>query len=118
MNVEELRNYCISKPGTTEGFPFGENVLVLKVMNKMFALFVIEEFEYVNLKCDPEIAVELREQHSCVRPGYHMSKKHWNSVYADGTVSDQQIYEWVDHSYDLVVSGLPKKDKAKLEELK
>ena len=118
MNVEELRNYCISKPGTTEGFPFGENVLVLKVMNKMFALFDIEEFEYVNLKCDPEIAVELREQHSCVRPGYHMSKKHWNSVYADGTVSDQQIYEWVDHSYDLVVSGLPKKDKAKLEELK
>ncbi len=117
MDVESLRDYCLSKPGVTEGFPFGENVLVFKVMNKMFALFDIEDFQYVNLKCEPELAIELREQYTCVRPGYHMSKKHWNSVYADGTVTDRQIFDWVDDSYGLVVSALPKKDKAKLESL-
>jgi predicted DNA-binding protein (MmcQ/YjbR family) len=117
MNVEAYRDYCLTKPGVTEGFPFSESALVFKVMNKMFALVDIDIFEYTNLKCDPERALELRDQYESVRPGYHMSKKHWNSVYFDSDASDQQIFEWVDHSYDLVVSSLPKNDKEALQKL-
>lgn len=115
MNIEEFRDYCLSKPGTTEGTPFGPDVLVLKVMEKMFALTGIDTFEYVNLKCDPEYAVQLREEFDgAIRPGYHMNKKLWNSVDTDGRVSDEKIRALIDHSYDLVVHKLPKKLKEEL----
>lgn len=109
MNIEELREYCISKKGVTEGFPFDETTLVFKVAGKMFALTDLEGDLSVNLKCNPDVAIELRERYSCVRPGYHMDKKHWNTIDIDGSVSDKLVKEWIDHSYALVVSGLPKK---------
>lgn len=118
INIESYREYCISKPGVTEGCPFGPDTLVFKVMNKMFALCSINTFEFINLKCDPERAQELRDQHPAIRPGYHMNKEHWNSVYVDGTLSDELIYELVDHSYDLVSASLPKELKEKLTTLK
>ena len=117
MNIEELREYCLSKKGTTEDFPFDETTLVFKVMGKMFALTDIESELSVNLKCDPDKAIELREQYACILPGYHMSKVHWNTVRIDGSVSDQHIKGWIDDSYDLVVSKLTKKQKAELEKL-
>lgn len=117
MNIEELREYCLSKKGATEDFPFDETTLVFKVIGKMFALTDLESELSVNLKCDPDRAIELRERYSCVLPGYHMSKIHWNTIRIDGSVSDQQIHEWIDHSYDLVVSKLTKKLKAELEKL-
>jgi len=109
MNIEEFRDYCLSLPQTTEGFPFDEKTLVFKVMNKMFALTDVDKFHLINLKCDPELAIELREKYTCVQPGYHMSKKHWNSIYLDGCVSDELILKWVKDSYDSVVSTLPKR---------
>ncbi|MBX9852979.1 MAG: MmcQ/YjbR family DNA-binding protein [Cytophagaceae bacterium] len=118
MNIEQLRNYCLKKKGVEEGFPFDENTLVFKVMGKMFALTDVDEFDGVNLKCDPEEAVQLREKYDAVQPGYHMSKKHWNTIIMDGSVSDKLIYEWVDKSYDLVVSKLTKKEKALLDKMK
>lgn len=117
MNIEELRDYCLSKPGATEDFPFDETTLVFKVMDKLFALTDLEGNLSVNLKCTPEKAIELREQHSCVLPGYHMNKKHWNTVLVDGTVSDQQIREWIDHSYALVVEKLSRKQQNELSKL-
>ncbi|WP_430973034.1 MmcQ/YjbR family DNA-binding protein [Sunxiuqinia rutila] len=117
MNIEELRDYCLLKPGATEDFPFDETTLVFKVMGKLFALTDLEGDLSVNLKCTPEKAIELREQHSCVLPGYHMNKKHWNTVLVDGTVSDQQIREWIDHSYGLVVEKLSKKQQNELSKL-
>nr|WKN36787.1 MmcQ/YjbR family DNA-binding protein [Tunicatimonas sp. TK19036] len=109
MDIESFRAYCIQKPGVTEEFPFGSETLVFKVMGKMFALTDITLFTSVNLKCDPERAVELREQYPAVQPGYHMNKKHWNTVLMDGTLGDKVIVELVDNSYDLVVAGLPRK---------
>lgn len=117
MDIESYREYCIAKPGVTEGFPFDETVLVFKVMNKMFALTDVDAFEYINLKCDPERAAELREQHEAIRPGYHMNKTHWNSVYVDGTLSDPFILELIDHSYELIVASLPKKLREELKSL-
>ncbi len=117
MNIESFREYCLSKPGVTEEFPFDENTLVFKVMGKMFALTDLELFESVNLKCDPELAVSLREEYESVVPGYHMSKKHWNTVLMDGRISDKLVKEWIGHSYDLVVSGLPKKLKDALKSI-
>ncbi len=114
MNIEDYRSYCLAKPGTSEGFPFGENTLVFKVLGKMFALTDVDTFASVNLKCEPERAVELREQYPAVRPGYHMNKKHWNTVDMDGSLDDQMIYELIDHSYDLIVKSLPKKLQATL----
>ena len=114
MNIEDFREYCIGKPGVTEEFPFGPETLVFKVMGKLFALTDVDLFESVNLKCDPEKAIELREKYPSVKPGYHMNKKHWNTVMMDGTVSDTMVYEWIDHSYQLVVDGLPKKIKEEL----
>lgn len=103
MNIEELRNYCMSKAGATESFPFDNETLVFKARGKMFALIGLEHNPLsINLKCDPEKAIELREQHSSIVPGYHMSKKHWNTVVIDGSLSVKQIKELVDHSYDLV----------------
>ncbi|MFY0654120.1 MAG: MmcQ/YjbR family DNA-binding protein [Cyclobacteriaceae bacterium] len=114
MDIESYRSYCMAKPCVTEGFPFAENVLVFKVLDKMFALTDVEAFESINLKCDPEKAIELREQYPAVIPGYHMSKKHWNTVMMDGRIPDQLIKSWIDDSYDLVVSKLPKKDRDQL----
>lgn len=116
--LDEFREYCLSKPGVTESTPFGPDTLVFKVMNKMFAVTGIDEFEYVNLKCDPERAVELREQWTGIKPGWHMNKQHWNSVFIDGSVPDKMILELTDHSYDLIVAGLSKKVRADLDSLK
>ena len=107
MNIEQLREYCLSKRGTTESFPFDESTLVFKVGNKMFALTGLEGEFSVNLKCDPEKAIGLRERYDFVLPGYHMSKKHWNTVLIDGRVSDSMLCEWIDHSYTLVLESLP-----------
>lgn len=117
MNIEEFREFCISKPGVTEGFPFDDKVLVYKVMNKMFALTDVDAFGSVNLKCDPDRAEELRERYTGIKPGYHMNKKHWNSVMMDGSVGDQLVYELIDHSYELIVNSLPKKLQQELQAL-
>ena len=113
-----FREYCLSKTGVTESFPFDEQTLVFKVMDKMFALTNVDNFVSVNLKCDPEKAVTLREEYEAVTPGYHMNKKHWNTVEINGTIADDLIISWVDHSYNLVVSGLPKAKKLALQSLK
>ena len=115
--LDEFREYCLSKPGVTESTPFGPDTLVFKVMNKMFAVTGIDEFEYVNLKCDPERAVELREQWAGVKPGWHMNKQHWNSVFTNGSVPDKMILELTDHSYELVVASLPKKVRVELDSI-
>lgn len=117
MNVEQFRSYCLAKRGVTEEFPFGEETLVYKVMGKVFALADVNLFESINLKCDPEQAVELREQYPAVIPGYHMNKKHWNTVLMDGSLPDKLVKGWIDHSYTLVVAGLPGKVKGELREL-
>jgi predicted DNA-binding protein (MmcQ/YjbR family) len=109
MNIESLREYCLSKKEVTDGTPFGPDVLVFKVCNKMFALCDIQTFESINLKCDPEYAVELRERYEGITPGYHMNKVHWNTVALDGTVPWKLVMELIDHSYVLVVNSLPKK---------
>lgn len=115
MNLEKYRDYCLSLPGTTEEFPFGEHTLVFKVMGKLFSLLDIVEFESVNLKCDPEEAEELRERYEGVLPGYHMNKKHWNTVLFDGSISDRLLLEWTKKSYELVVAGLPKRVRESLK---
>ncbi len=116
MNIETFRNYCLSKKGVTEEFPFGEDTLVFKVIGKMFALTNVDRFYSINLKCDPEEAVVLRETYAAVTPGYHMNKVHWNSIIMDGSVNDVLICDWVDKSYDLVVKKLPSKHKKLLED--
>lgn len=115
MNLEEYVEYCLSKPGVTDGFPFGPDVLVLKVMGKMFALSGVENFESVNLKCEPELAMQLREEFEAVNPGYHMNKTHWNTVTVNGDAPDKKIYEWIDLSYDLVAKSLTKKQREELQ---
>ncbi len=121
MNIEELRNYCITKKGVTEHFPFDEVTLVFKVMEKMFALVSLDKWEQgetkINLKCDPERALELRTDYESIRPGYHMNKKHWNTVTLNNDVSDVFAFELIDHSYELVVKGLTKKLKEELRNL-
>lgn len=112
MNIEELRNYCISKKGVEETFPFDEETLVFKVMGKVFLLVGIESNPVsFNVKCDPEKAIELRENYPCVQPGFHMNKKHWNTVICDGSVSKKMYKDWIDHSYNLIIEALPKKQK-------
>ena len=117
MDIVSFREYCLSKKGVTESFPFGEPTLVFKVMDKMFALTNVDNFVSVNLKCDPEKAVALREEYPAVLPGYHMSKKHWNTVEVNGTIPDDLFKSWIDHSYDLVVSGLPKNKRQQLQSM-
>lgn len=117
MNIEEFRDYCLSFPGVTEGFPFGEDTLVFKVMGKMFAITGVDDFEFINLKCDPERATILREQHEEIKPGWHMNKIHWNSVYPDGMLDDELIKELITDSYELIVESLPKKKKEELKSL-
>lgn len=116
MNIEEFRLYCLSKPGTTESMPFGGDTLVFKVMGKMFALVGLEKMELsTNLKCDPDYALELRESYPEVQPGYHMNKKHWNTVVLEGNLKKSLFLQLVDHSYELVVSKLTKKLKEELQ---
>jgi predicted DNA-binding protein (MmcQ/YjbR family) len=103
MNIEILREYCISKRNVTESFPFGDDTLVFKTRGRIFALVNLEGELSINLKCDPVLAIELRERYSSVIPGYHMNKKHWNTVYIDGSVPDKEVFSWIDHSYDLVL---------------
>jgi predicted DNA-binding protein (MmcQ/YjbR family) len=118
MNIEFFRNYCLEKPGVTEDFPFDNNTLVFKVMGKMFALADVELFESINLKCNPERALVLREDYAGIRPGYHMNKKHWNTVMMDGSVSDQLTLQLIDQSYELVVEKLPKSQQLRLGNIK
>jgi predicted DNA-binding protein (MmcQ/YjbR family) len=116
MNNEEIREYCLTKPGVTESLPFNDTALVFKVMDKMFALLDLsEDSRGITLKCDPVKALELREQYPEVTPAYHFNKEHWNTVEIDGTIRDKLIFSWIDNSYDLVVQKLP---KIKLEKLK
>ncbi len=104
MNIEILREYCISKRNVTESFPFGDDTLVFKTAGRIFALVNLENDLSINLKCDPALAIELRERYSSVIQGYHMNKKHWNTVYIDGSVTDKEVFSWIDHSYDLVLN--------------
>lgn len=117
MNIEELREYCIVKPSVTEELPFGPDTLVFKVAAKVFLLVGLDQLNGLsfNVKCDPEYAITLRQEYAeTVFPGYHMNKKHWNTVYANRELTDQKLTELIDHSYDLVVSSLPKKIKEAL----
>ncbi len=110
MNIETLREYCLSKPGAEETLPFGPDTLVYKVNGKVFLLTGLEETELrFNVKCDPDKAIELREEFPCVLPGWHMNKKHWNTIVVDGSVSTRQLQDWIDHSYELVTTKSPKK---------
>ncbi|SRR5690606_29476448 len=118
MNIEEFYKYCLNKKGVEETFPFDEVTLVFKVMGKIFAITGLdaERFE-VNLKCDPEYAIELRENHHDIRAGWHMNKKHWNTVNFEGDLEDKFLCDLIDHSYDLVVKGLKKSDREFLTNL-
>lgn len=117
MNIEELRDYCLQKPGATEGFPFGEDTLVFKVGGKMFLLTGLQSGNSFNAKCDPERAVDLRERYTEVQPGYHMNKKMWNTVHMDGSLPNKLLRELIDHSYELVVQSLSKKIQAEIDAL-
>jgi len=109
MNVEKVRQICITKKGVTESFPFGEMTLVLKVGGKIFALLNLDKDPSVNLKCDPERAIDLRERYDAILPGYHMNKQHWNTLMLEANISDNLIEELIGHSYELVFASLPKK---------
>lgn len=117
MDIETFRDYCLAKKGVTEGLPFGPDNLVLKVMGKMFTIASLDEVPLrVNLKCDPERAIILREEHpETILPGYHMNKAHWNTLVLDGSLLKTFIFELIDHSYDLVYNGLTKKLKKELD---
>ena len=115
MNIESFVEYCMSKKKVSENFPFDETTLVLKVLDKMFALTNLEGSFSVNLKCEPEKAIELREKYEAVAPGFHMNKKHWNTIIIDGSISDEILKSWVDDSYNLVVTKMTKKQKALLQ---
>lgn len=117
MNIEELREYCLTLKGATEDFPFDETVLVFKVAGKIFCLTDLDDKFALALKNDPEKNIELREQFPAVKPGYHMSKKHWNTIDVDGTISDNMLKDFIDESYDLVVLKLTKEVKQKLRSL-
>ncbi|MBA6153172.1 MmcQ/YjbR family DNA-binding protein [Gelidibacter maritimus] len=113
MNIEQLRHYCISKKEVTEEFPFDADTLVFKVAGKIFALIGLKKWDagqkFINLKCDPDYAEELRAEYEAITPGYHMSKKHWNSVdLTMGDISSKFLTELIDHSYAMVVKALPK----------
>ena len=113
MDLESLRNYCLLKKGVTEELPFDEDSPVYKVMGKIFAITNLNPPYSVNLKCDPEKAIDLRERYDAITPGYHMNKTHWNTIELNRGVPSSLLKELVDHSYDLVVNRLPKKAKEK-----
>lgn len=117
MDLASVRDHCLAKPGAvTEDFPFDEEVLVFKLFGKIFLLTNVNGVPFtMNLKCDPERAIELRERYPAIEPGYHMNKKRWNTVTVDGSLSDAKVRELIDHSYDEVAKRLPKKIREKLE---
>lgn len=120
MNIEDYRTYCLNKKAVTEHFPFDDDALVFKVLGKMFALASLKKWEngeaFINLKCDPEYAQELRAEYASIKPGYHMHKQQWNSVYIHtGELSTKLITELIDHSYDMVVKGMSKKMRDSLK---
>ncbi len=115
MDIESLREYCLKKKGVAETFPFGESTLVFKVKGKMFLLTGLYESPLqFNVKCNPEKVDELRERYDAIQPGYHMNKRHWNTVIVDGRLSEKMLREMIDESYALVVQSLPAKDRAEL----
>lgn len=114
MDIESIRNYCLLKNGVTEELPFDEDSLVYKVMGKIFVIASLTPPYSINLKCDPEKAMELRERYDAVTPGFHMNKTHWNTIELESNIPTKLIKEWIDHSYELVVSGLPIKQREKL----
>lgn len=116
MNIEEYRDFCLSLPGATEELPFGPDTLAFKVGGKIFALTSLQTFASINLKCDPEQAVELRERHNYVLPGFHQNKKHWNTVVIGAGATVAQLQQWITHSYQLVVASLPRAVRAELAE--
>lgn len=119
MNIEQYRDYCLNKKAVTEHFPFDQDTLVFKVLGKMFALASLQKWEQglgaVNLKCDPDYALELRAEHDSIVEGWHMSKKHWNTVNVYMGVDPKLLSELIDHSYDMVVKGMPKKMRETLK---
>jgi predicted DNA-binding protein (MmcQ/YjbR family) len=115
MLPENVREFCLSRKGVTESFPFDDDTLVFKVMGKIFALVSLEA-RSINLKCDPEKAIALREEYTAVSPGYHMNKKYWNTIQLNGAVPEKLVREWITDSYKLVVEGLPGKIQAELRE--
>jgi len=118
MDLQTLRAYCLDKPETEETYPFGEETAVFKVMGKMFALMPLDLAadapQTISLKCDPELAQILRQTYTAVQPGYHMNKRHWNTVTCDDTIPPDELHEWIDNSYALVVKGLKKADRERL----
>ncbi len=115
MQVDAFRDYCLKKAGATESTPFGEEHLVFKVGGKMFALLAFEEVPATaNLKCDPDRALELRDRYEDVTPGYHMNKKHWNTVVIDGAIPQSELEKMIDHSYELVLRSLSKAERARI----
>ena len=117
MDLEEFRSYCLAKKSVTEEFPFGPENIVFKVGGKIFAITNIDTFDTINLKCQPDKAIELREQYDYVKPGYHMNKQHWNTIEVNWQVNFRLLREWIDDSYNLVVEQLPKKEKELLKRL-
>ena len=116
MNIEELRDFCLSLKGVVESTPFDDKTLVFSIKGKMFCATDITTFEFVNVKCNPEKAIQLREQYDEVNPGYYMNKKYWNSIKTNGKITKEQFNEWITESYDLVIAGLPKKTQKELSE--
>ena len=118
LDIESIRKFCLTKPEVTEDFPFDKYTLVYKVCGKMFLLASLDDIPLrINLKCDPETAVELREKYDSVFPGYHMNKMHWNTVIIDGSVRRKEILSWITDSYLLVVNSLKKKEKDRINKL-
>jgi len=116
MHIEQFREFCLSKKGVTESFPFDKDILVFKVLNKMFVLTSLSSEQFkVSLKCDPEKAIELREQYESIIPAFHMNKKHWNSINIEVLMNDKLFIKLVNHSYELVIKGMTKKDRLLLE---
>ena len=117
MNIEQIRKYLLSKSETTEELPFGPDALVFKVAGKMYALIAWEENPiFISMKCDPDRAIGLRNEYPAIKPAYHFNKTHWNMIYIDGTLTDDQIFELIDHSYDLVVKKLKRVDRDRILE--
>ncbi len=118
MHIEQFREYCLAKKGVTEDFPFNEVTLCVRVMGKIFAITGLDEEQFkVNLKCDPELTEELRENYPEIQPGWHMNKSHWNTVSFEGALDEKMLRFLIDHSYEQVVKSLRKKDRAALDEL-
>ncbi len=118
MHIEDVRNYCLSLKNTTESFPFDDVSLVFKVENKMYLLASLDAEEpYIAVKCDPDTAIALRDRYSAVEPAYHFNKKHWNAIYLERDMDDAQIYEWIKHSYKLVIAKLPKQIRTLYEDI-